>query len=88
MEAAVGTIGGRGLKDEGRFRIGRGERCVIMVDLRTLEALLRFDPLPEDVKRRMIRLDNGDGVVDPFGKERTTDHTKDSRRPIRSRGRS
>lgn len=59
-----------------------------MVDLRTLEALLRFDPLPEDVKRRMIRLDNGDGVVDPFRKERTTDHTKDSRRPIRSRGRS
>lgn len=34
-----------------------------MVDLRTLEALLRFDPLPEDVKRRMIRLDDGDGVV-------------------------
>lgn len=45
-----------------------------MVDLRTLEALLRFDPLPEDVKRRMIRLDDGDGVLDPFSEERTTDH--------------
>ena len=76
------------MKDEERFRIGRGERCMIMVDLRTLEALLRFDPLPEDVKRRMIRLDDGDGVLDPFREERTTDHTKDSRRPIRSRGRS
>ena len=40
-----------------------------MVDLRTLEALLRFDPLPEDVKRRMIRLDDGDGVLDPFKKD-------------------
>lgn len=88
MEAAVGTIGGRGLKDEGRFRIGRGERCVIMVDLRTLEALLRFDPLPEDVKRRMVRLDDGDGILDPFKEGRTTDHTKDSRRPSHSQGRS
>jgi hypothetical protein len=76
------------MKDEGRFRIGRGERCVIMVDLRTLEALLHFDPLPEDVKRHMIRLDDGDGVLDPFREERTIDHTKDSRRLIRSRGRS
>lgn len=55
-----------------------------MVDLRTLEALLRFDPLPEDVKRRMIRLDDGDGALYPFREERTTDHTKDLRRPIRS----
>lgn len=76
------------MKDEGRFRIGRGERCVIMVDLRTLEALLRFDPLPEDVKRRMIRLDDGDGVLDPFRAERTTDRIGDSRRPSHSQGRS
>lgn len=76
------------MKDEGRFRIGRGERCVIMVDLRTLEALLRFDPLPEDVKRRMVRLDDGDGVLNPFRAERTTDCIGDSRRPSHSQGRS
>lgn len=58
-----------------------------MVDLRTLEALLRFDPLPEDVKRRMIRLDDGDGVLDPFKEGQTAGHAESSRRPIRSQGR-
>lgn len=37
-----------------------------MFDLRIVRALSRFDPLPEDVKRRMVHLDHGDGVLDPF----------------------
>lgn len=59
-----------------------------MLDLRIVRALLRFDPLPEDVERRMVRLDDGDGVLNPFRAERTTDRIGDSRRPFRSQGRS
>lgn len=62
------------------FRRERAERpgrrrthCVtwrkggIMIDQRMLDALLNFEPLPEDVKKRMACLDRGDGILDPFG---------------------
>lgn len=38
-----------------------------MIDQRMLDALLNFEPLPEDVKKRMVCLDRGDGILDPFG---------------------
>lgn len=54
------------------FRRERAERpgrrrthCVtwrkggIMIDQRMLDALLNFEPLPEDVKKRMVCLDRG-----------------------------
>ncbi|MDU4038942.1 MAG: hypothetical protein E7H36_04000 [Bifidobacterium dentium] len=34
-----------------------------MIDPQTERALLRFEPLPEDVEKRLIRLDCGDGVL-------------------------
>ena len=61
---------------------------LIMIDPQMLQALSRFDPLPEDVKRRMVRLDDGDEVLNPFREERTGDRIGDSRRPSHSQGRS
>ena len=37
-----------------------------MINPQMERALLRFEPLPEDVKKRLIRLDCGDGVPDPL----------------------
>ena len=59
-----------------------------MVDFRILQALLDFKPLPEDVRKQMIRLDRGDGVLNPFAEARTTGHTADCRIPGRSRSRT
>lgn len=59
-----------------------------MINPQMERALLRFEPLPEDVKKRLIRLDCGDGVLNPLEEVRTTGRIADSRKSSRCRHRT